>query len=137
MRLTFFFFSGCFDSQISLIQSEVATPPLASHCSLLSPSSWGLLHLSGNNIRSKLLESLQGFTSHVTSPVEGGGFTLHSYEITLQKNGHFILTTLMWRSQDHFGNATFTLSLSLSAVALQRVSTFHGLFYALPQGAPV
>lgn len=94
---------------------------------------WGLFHSSGNNIRSTLPKTLSS-TIHLTRYLLSGGwggFTRQSYEIILQKNGHFILTTPMWRSQDHFGNATFMLSV----VALQRVSTFHGLFYALHRGA--
>lgn len=114
-----FFFSGV------LRLSGLFNPIRGSHTpfsqSLFSPVPHPAVLGRGGSIRLETTSdpafprlSRQRFTSHVTSSVEGGGFTIQSYEIILQKNGRFILTTTMWRSQDHFGKATFMLSFSPS-----------------------
>lgn len=110
------FFSECCDSQISLIQSEIATPPFSQ--SLLSPVPiqlfWGAFPFIWKQHQiHPSQDSLFNDSPHTLPPQRrvGGGFTIQSYEIILQKNGRFILTTPMWCSQDHFGKATFTLSL--------------------------
>lgn len=133
----FFFFSECCDSQISLIQSEVSHTPFSQSVFLPIPIQlfWGAFFPIRLETTSDPPFPRLSSTIHLTHG--GGGFTMQSNEIILQKNGRLFLPTPMWRSQDHFGKATFTLPLSPSVVALQRVSTSPGLFCTLPRGAPV
>lgn len=122
--------------------SDLFNPIRGSHSpfsqSLFSPVPiqlfWGLfydIHLTQ--------DSLFNDSPHTLPPQwRVGGwvvFTIQSYEIILQKNACFFLTTPMRSSQDHFGKATFTLSLSLS-LAPAASFYFSWSILCFPSGSP-